>query len=155
VQQTRGLTIIEIMIALALLGIMVTFIASSLASSFQLTRENRRSLDATANVQRIIEDIRGQWRDPAKFDTACAEVNLNTAATSFMVITAQRNDLNRLAEVVLGPFAISTPGSCTGTALASCEVPMRRVTLRAVDAKDATREFARAVLDINCPTEPR
>jgi prepilin-type N-terminal cleavage/methylation domain-containing protein len=155
VQQTKGLTIIEIMIALALLGIMVTFIASSLASSFQLTRENRRSLDATASIQRILEDIRGQWRDPIKFDTSCAEVVLNKSTTSFMTITANYNDLDRLAEATTTLASVSTAITCGGTALVKCSVPMKRVTLLAVDSKNASREFARAALDINCPEEPR
>jgi prepilin-type N-terminal cleavage/methylation domain-containing protein len=155
VQQTKGLTIIEIMIALALLGIMVTFIASSLASSFQLTRENRRSLDATANIQRILEDIRGQWRDPKKFDNTCAEVILNKATTSFMTITAKYNELDRLAEPKTPLASISIATTCGGTALVECVVPMKRVTLLAVDSKNASREFARAALDINCPEEPR
>jgi prepilin-type N-terminal cleavage/methylation domain-containing protein len=155
VRPTKGLTIIEIMIALAVLGVMVTFIASSLAGSFQLTRENRRSLDATSNTQRILEDIRGQWRDPMRFDTACAEVTLNSAATNFMTVSATSTNLNRLAVATATPAAVATPTTCPGTALAACDTPMKRVIVTAVDSGDATRVLARATLDVNCPTEPR
>jgi prepilin-type N-terminal cleavage/methylation domain-containing protein len=151
--ETRGLTLIEILIALVMLGVLVSFIVSSLASSFQLNRESRKSLDATANAQRIIEEIRGQWETPALYDNACVNLTLTPETSSFMSTTITQKDYNVDATPVnaSAPTNITVSAACSGTALAACSSPMKRVFVTSTDVAVPTKILARATLDVICP----
>lgn len=145
-----GLTLIEILIALALLGVMVSFVVSSLVGSFQITRENRKSIDATTTAQRIVEDIRGQWRDRATFNTGCAGVTLNSANTSYMAVTANQQNLTQAAVLSGTSSAVTTPCG-TLSAGTTCSTPMKRIVVVATDSATPTRTLARVTLDVLCP----
>lgn len=153
-QKTKGLTVIEVLIALALLGVMVGFVANSLAGSFRITRENRKSLDATSAVQRVVESVRGQWQSRGLYGAGCTELALNQAGSSFMAITATVTQLNAAAEITgsasslktTGCTALLTTGTCTDLAQ-----PMKRVIVTATDTETAGRELSKVALDLVCP----
>lgn len=151
---TKGLTLIEILIALALLGILVSFVVSALASSFQITRENRKSLDATTTAQRILEEIRGQWGDKTVYNTGCANVTLTPPNAGFMTLTATRTDLTLAAVGTGTPAAAVTTPCATLSASSTCTSAMKRVIVVATDTADTTRVLSRVTLDVVCPVFP-
>lgn len=145
-----GLTLIEIIIALALLGVLVSFVVSSLASSFQITRENRKSVDATTTAQRILEDIRGQWSVRGAFNSGCATVTLTPPNSGFMTLSATQQNLTMTATT--SGTVVTLTGSCGAIpATAPCVAPMKRVIVQAIDSADTTRTLARVALDVLCP----
>jgi type II secretory pathway pseudopilin PulG len=94
VRRIEGLTIIEVLIALSLLGVMTSLIVSSLTGSFALTRDSRRTLDATTNLQRIVEEIRGQWRQRGFYNAGCVKnVHLNPANAAFLSVSVESRTL--------------------------------------------------------------
>ena len=155
-QQTRtsGLTLIEILIAMSLLAIMTGFVVSSLAGSFQITRASRKALDATASVQRVLEEIRGQWQARALFDNSCATIDLTPDASPFLTLTATRLHLTASATTV--PLAVATDILTTGCGTFSapstaCPVSMQRVVIVASDNTDSNKVLANATVDVVCP----
>ena len=156
-RQTKGLTIIEILIALAVLGIMVGFIASSLAGSLKITRENRKSLDATSAVQRVVEAVRGQWQSRGLYGAGCADLNLNQANSNFMAITAKVITLDSSAATSGSETDLDTVSCNAKRTTDTCKIlaqPMKRVIVIAMDTENATRVLSRATLDIICPVNP-
>lgn len=153
-QQSKGLTLIEIIIALALLGILVSFVVSSLASSFQITRENRKSLDATTTTQRILEDVRGQWNNRAIYNTGCANLVLTSANATFMALSANQQELTSAAVPTTTPVTALTTPCGTLSATTACVSPMKRIIVVALDSANTTRTLSRVTLDIVCPVNP-
>jgi prepilin-type N-terminal cleavage/methylation domain-containing protein len=157
VRRTDGLTLIEILIALTMLAIMITFIVQSLAGSFQLTRDNRRALDASAATQRLLEDIRGQWQSRTLFNENCAVLTLNPANSTFMNITAQVGTLplgNSTTVPAVTYTNMTTSGCSTPPALTpACGTDMKRVVVTATSTPGTT-ELSRVTLDVPCPENP-
>ncbi len=153
-RQTSGLTIIEILIALAILGVMVGFVASSLASSLQITRENRKSLDATSAVQRVVESVRGQWQSRGLYGAGCADLTLNEASSNFMSITATVATVDTTASTVGSPTALDIVSCNTKRTTDTCAVltqPMKRVVVTAIDTESGTKVLSKVTLDVVCP----
>lgn len=153
--KTSGLTLIEILIAMSLLAIMTGFVVSSLAGSFQITRASRKALEATASVQRIVEEVRGQWQLRDRYNPFCATVDLTPDASPFITLTATSLNLTARAGVVTA----ATPQNLviTGCAVAAvspapaCSAAMRRVVVTAIDNTDSNKVLANATLDVVCP----
>jgi prepilin-type N-terminal cleavage/methylation domain-containing protein len=166
VRRTDGLTLIEILVSLTLLAIMVTFIVQSLAGSFQLTRDNRRALDASAATQRILEDVRGQWQSRTLFNERCATLTLNPAGSTFMTLTAQvAPHPSPLQNTTTNPPTLiytnlTTTGCSTPpppptppATLPPCVALMQRIAVTATRTSP-TAELSRVTLDIPCPENP-
>jgi type II secretory pathway pseudopilin PulG len=164
VRRIEGLTIIEVLIALSLLGVMTSLIVSSLTGSFALTRDSRRTLDATTNLQRIVEEIRGQWRQRGFYNAGCVKnLHLNPANAAFLSVSVESRTLElsttNPADSVL-PVTAKTAqnvptSSCQPSAAqntASCVSAVRRVRVLASNPLENNRELARIELDIVCPT---
>lgn len=148
---------IEILVALAMLGILTAFIVSSLAGSFQITRDNRIALDATAATQRLVENIRGQWASRTLFNQGCAVITLNPAGSTFMTITAEYANLqlaNSGSEPTLTYTNVTTSACNTPGTLPACIADMRRVRVRAVTTATPVRELSQATLDVPCGANP-
>ena len=58
----KGLTIIELLIAMVLLGVLATAVLAPLTGLFQMTGRSSQTLNATTQAQEIVEYIQGQWR---------------------------------------------------------------------------------------------
>ena len=153
--KTSGLTLIEILIAMSLLAIMTGFVVSSLAGSFQITRASRKALEATASVQRIVEEVRGQWQLRDRFNPFCAVVDLSPDASPFLTLTATSLNLTSSAGTVSGatPQNLVTTG-CSVAVVSpapACSAAMRRVVVTAIDITDSNKVLANATLDVVCP----
>ncbi|NJK43656.1 MAG: hypothetical protein HC933_04715 [Pleurocapsa sp. SU_196_0] len=160
-----GLTIIEVLIALSLLGVMTSLIVSSLTGSFALTRDSRRTLDATTNLQRIVEEIRGQWRQRGFYNAGCAKnVNLNPTGAAFLSVSVESRALELSTTTnptdsilpVTAQSAQNVPtSSCQPTVAqntAPCVSAVRRVRVVTLNPLENNRELAHIELDIVCPT---
>lgn len=141
---------------MSLLAIMTGFVVSSLAGSFQITRASRKALDATASVQRVIEEVRGQWRTRDLYNPFCATIDLTPDAAPFLTLTATNLSLTASA----GTVTAATPQNLlvTGCAVApfaspapACTAAMRRVVVTAIDNTDGNKVLANATLDVVCP----
>jgi prepilin-type N-terminal cleavage/methylation domain-containing protein len=157
VRKTDGLTLIELLIALTIFGILSSLVVSSLTGSFQLTRQSRVTLRATTHVQRAIEEVRGQWRVPHKYDHACVDVfELTPAPSEGIALRTRFIDLDSNANPRPGnqEKEVTNPRTCSDRASDVCESAMKRLTVVAVDAKQPEQVLAQAVLDINCPNRP-
>ena len=158
--RSRGLTLIEILIALSLLGIMTGFVVSSLAGSFQINRASQRTLEATAAVQRVLEEVRGQWQNRTLYDDSCAAVDLSPDASTFLTLTATRLNLTLSASASTGatPMDITTTGCSTAPPTSGdiclATKRMQRVLVTALDNTDSNRKLASASLDIVCLVVP-
>ena len=149
-RRTEGLTIIEILIALTLLGILVASIISPIVSSFQLTQASRLSLDATTEAQRIVEDIRGQWLSRAIYDSNCAAITLKSNQT----VTLQALNADGTVKTASLPFTKTGCPTAPTPNTSNCPVasdPMKRVTVTAKNPQDASRVLSRISYDVVCP----
>jgi prepilin-type N-terminal cleavage/methylation domain-containing protein len=155
VRRIDGLTLIEILVSLALMGILTSFVVSSLTSSMGVTRQSRTALDATTNVQRLVEEVRGQWLEPRKFDDGCVEdVVLNPPNANRMSLTMRFENFDANLQSLHTEKEVVISNACSRTALEVCEAPIKRLTVTARDTAAPTRVLAQVVLDINCPVRP-
>ena len=58
----QGLTIIELLISMVLLGVLMTAVLAPLTGLFQMTGRSTQTLNATTQAQEVMEHIQGQWR---------------------------------------------------------------------------------------------
>ena len=61
-KSTRGFTLIEMLAATVILGVLITVVLGPLGQLFQNTRRNDQALQATTQAQELVENIRGQWQ---------------------------------------------------------------------------------------------
>ena len=57
-----GLTIVELLVAAVLLGVLATAVLAPLTGLFQMTGRSSQTLTATTQAQEVVEYIQGQWR---------------------------------------------------------------------------------------------
>lgn len=142
----QGFTILEILVAIALLGILTAVLSTTLVGSLNLNRQSQRQLDTTSSVQGIMENIRNGWNETGRYDSACVPglslppgytarfSNLNSRAEALLldgtVVTGTTVIPQYPVEVVA---ASATCGTQSGDSLTStpATVPtMRRVTVQ-------------------------
>jgi len=140
VRALKGLTLIEVLIAMAIFVILMTAVTQSLLPLFGLTRESRIQLNANQQAQQTLEAIRGAWLDADRYKKTCAPLHLPPG------VTVQVQALDKEAQPV-NSLAFST--DCTLAVPDPCSVPAKRVTVIARDAKGKVR--ARLTLDIRRP----
>ncbi len=72
----RGLTLVEVLVALAVLGVVLGFVAPSLFSSLQVARQSRVTAVATEYAQGVVERYRTHWSVPANYIAGSAPPGL-------------------------------------------------------------------------------
>jgi prepilin-type N-terminal cleavage/methylation domain-containing protein len=150
VRRTKGLTVIEVLIALTLLGILVSAIVSPIISSFQLARTNRLSLDATSEAQRIIETIKGQWQSPSRYDANCAVISLTSNQT--VTLAAVNSDGSANATALTFTSSGCTTSTSPGTSACPATQPaLKRVSVRVVDLNNTAKVLSTISFDVVCP----
>ncbi len=132
----RGLTLIEVLIAIAIFVVLMLAVTQSLLPVFGLTRESRVQLQANQEAQAVIEAIRAAWLDPARYKKTCA--NLALPPRTSVEVTALDADARPAGTLPFSP-------SCASAA--PHPAPAKRVT---VVVKDR-RGKARAVLTMDIP----
>lgn len=63
----RGFTLVEVLVALAILTVVLGVLASSFGSSLRMARESRQNAVATEYAQAVAELYRTHWSVPANF----------------------------------------------------------------------------------------
>ena len=74
VSKSRGVTLIEILISITLLGLIAFFIALSIPTSVNMSQSTNQMESGTLLAQKYIEDVKSQMEnDPTFFDTSLIE----------------------------------------------------------------------------------
>ena len=61
-RSNQGLTIIELLISIVLLGLLAAAILAPLTGLFQMTTQSTQTLNTTTYAQEVMEFVQGQWR---------------------------------------------------------------------------------------------
>ena len=67
-----GFTLIEVLVAIAMLGVVAAAIFSAFAVVSELNRDAARDQEATVAARSYLEDVRAAWSTPDDFDLAVA-----------------------------------------------------------------------------------
>lgn len=119
----QGFTLIEILVAIALLGILASVLTATLTGSLNLNRQSQRQLDTATRAQQVLESVRGAWADTSggaissNYERACAPsstVALNGLSAKYINLNARAQPINASGAV------ISAPGGTNVTITANC-----------------------------------
>lgn len=102
-KKTQGFTIIEVMVAIAIFGIIAAIVFSLVLSSAKLSRQSQAQVNTAAQVQQIIETIRSSWSVPSasNYNDACIPITTSGATLTLPAgYTAKYMNLNSKAETV-------------------------------------------------------
>ncbi|WP_345465229.1 type II secretion system protein [Deinococcus carri] len=140
----QGFTLVEILVAIALLGILAAVLTATLTGSLSLNRQAQRQLDTTSNVQQVIENVRNAWNTTSNYDSACAP-GLSAPdgyTVKFINLSSRAQPLTAAGAVATGTTAapsnnVTVQAACTAATGAtvgsgtSASVPvMRRVIVQ-------------------------
>lgn len=157
-----GFTLIEVLIAIALLGILVAVLTATLTGSLNLNRQAQQQLGTTTGAQQVLESIRNAWTTLANYDNACAPsvslpsgysaqfTNLSTRAEP---ITQSNTVASPASSAPVNTLNTSTSTSCTASANATLTgggVPLMR---RIIVSTGSSTQDTVLSLDILRPRE--
>ena len=164
----KGFSLIEMLAATVILGILITVVLAPLTRLFENTRGNGQTLRVTTQAQQLTEYVRGQWQsypivmitDPAdsskqidqnkakrtdsrnRYDRTCSvALPQLTGVTKTVVVRAL--DRNAAAGSTL-----TFSENCTAATLSTSPPPMKRVT---VTTTTADGESSSLTIDIPRP----
>lgn len=136
-RESRGFTLVEVLVALAVLTIVLGVVAASIGSSLQISRQSRINAFASEYVQSVAERYRAHWSVPANYSAGSTPPNLVALADKLQSanLTATIN-----ATQVINPdgTAFAGPG----------QPPLRRIV---VEVRQGSSVRARLVTDIGNP----
>lgn len=116
-----GFTIIEVLVATAILGVLIGSLVGPLGGLFRMTKRNQQLLDNTTIAQQSIEKIVRDWRDQSKFARSC--IDPATQLPDSVSVTVQDLDANG------DPASPAYPlQNCSG---GTDNVPLKRVKVTA------------------------
>lgn len=124
-QPTQGFTLIEILVAILLIGILIMVVLVPMTSLFGMNRNTNSQLSSNVSAQRVTEQIKGLWRDQDYYDRNC----ILGVTTTGMTVTV--NSLNTMGvSTGTATTAVST-ANCNTSALGSSwtPVPLKRLTV--------------------------
>lgn len=165
-----GLTVVEMLVATALLGVLATVILAPLTGLFQMTAQSTQTLSVTTHAQEVMEYVQGQWRsypvaqnplDPSpqevrneaahrrsqeRYAQTCLERFPETPSDLDVRVSAW--ELGRDADVVR-ELTVHRRQVC-GSAAATNPPPMKRITVM-VEAKSEAASTVSLTVDIPKP----
>jgi prepilin-type N-terminal cleavage/methylation domain-containing protein len=142
----KGLTVIEILIAITILGALLVASSGALATMFNTSKNSRGAVSDITVARNLIETVRQQWSGTAgraAFDANCVRVTLPTGASIAMFSTATDGALGS----ALTASIISPAGNCA-TVTANAAGTVKRVI---VTTTRGSNETARLTLDLVRP----
>lgn len=146
--RSRGLTIIEVLISMAILAVLMVFTLGPVLASFRLTGQSNRTLNATTQAQQIMEGIRGSWQNPNCYQRTQAAIgslpnNVSVVVSSYNPTTNTVTEIGNLSTVPVG--ASCTTGGVTAAAYKRVVVSVRQ------SADVGSPVLAQLTLDIPSP----
>ncbi|WP_102128421.1 type II secretion system protein [Deinococcus planocerae] len=130
-RQVQGFTLVELLVAIALLGMLLAVIIPGITALLGINRTGERDLTATTQAQRVLEEVKGAWQVQDNYDRNCAPGLVLPSG-----VTLQSRSLDSRARNPGTLGSVSVGASCpvsTGTAPV-----MRRVTVTAGTGTQAT-----------------
>ncbi|WP_135229172.1 PulJ/GspJ family protein [Deinococcus fonticola] len=107
-----GFTIIEILVAILIFGILMVVLSSTLSGSLKLNQQAQQELGTTSGVQDVIEQVRKAWAVPASGSTPA---NYDQACVPGLTLppgyTAKFINLSTRAEPITQANAVASPAS--------------------------------------------
>ncbi|WP_456410149.1 PulJ/GspJ family protein [Oceanithermus sp.] len=114
-KRAHGFSLIEAMIAIAILGILLAAILQPLGSLFLMSSSSRDLLERTTQAQQVVERVMREWQDPSKFDQACLDLDANPLPSN---VTVRSRPLDLQAQPLAGyAVVVSCPQSPSPAAL--------------------------------------
>lgn len=113
---TKGLTLVEVLISLGVLGIIMVAAASGIVNSSQVSRENRINAQAAQYAQAVLERYRILWADASNYNS-----NTNPTLTDLDSVIKTPLSLN----VTITKYALNADG----TVSAANPPPLRKVVI--------------------------
>ena len=136
-RHVEGFSIIEILVAISILGVLLVVVNNLFLSSARLNTQSRGTLDQTTVAQRLMESVQGAWAvaDSVNYDKACAPVTVPSGYTVRYI------DLNSRATPLVAGSTGTAIRANSGNATINCAgaavtvttpvPPMRRIVVSA------------------------
>ena len=162
---TKGLTLVELLVAIAVFGVVMTVLIGPLVQSLGMTRESSDTLSLNTRGKSVLESVRGQWRgykldlsQPVGSTENVAAVTKNTESLRRYGLTCVENldltnasikveDLDATGTVTASQ-SLTNSSSCTG-GLPATVAPIKRVTVT-VDSPNSDSTVT-LILDVASP----
>ena len=142
----KGLTIIEILIAITILGALLAASSGALALMFNTSKNSRGAVSDVTVARNLVETVRQQWRGTAAqatFDANCVKVTLPAGASIAMFATGSDGAIgSQLTANIVAPAA-----NCP-TATANAAGTVKRVIVTTTRGGSTT---VRLTLDLARP----
>ncbi|WP_019588093.1 type II secretion system protein [Deinococcus apachensis] len=132
----QGLTLVEVLVALALFGVLMAVLLPSITALLGINRQGERQLNGTTQAQQVIESVKGAWQDTPgmtaaqlqqaqdRFDANCVPgLSLPSG------VTARSQERTSRAAVITGKTLVDIVAACPTTSTTS--PAMRRVQVSA------------------------
>lgn len=115
----QAFTIIEILVAILIFGVLTTALSMTLTGSLKLNQQSQDQLSTTSGTQRVMEDIRQSWLNQANYDLACVP-NLSlpdkTYQVKFVNLSSRAEPITQSNTVASSSLASSVPENAISTA---------------------------------------
>lgn len=142
---SAGVTLVELLVSIVLLGALLAAVAGAVTTIFGATRSAQAGIDANAQAREIVETVRVQWASGpasrAAYDANCIRIALPEGAS----ITVGAVNLATDAYTPQPVNVVPPAGSCPG---GSYSQPLKRVQVTVVRNG---REQSRLTLDLSRP----
>lgn len=139
----QGFTLIEVLVAIALFGILLAVLIPSITALLGINRQGEAQLSSVTQAQQLLESVKGAWQKVDAYDSNCAPgLTLPagvTVALRSQPLNSRAGSPGALADIVR-PAACPTPPVTPPPA-------MRRVQVTAGTGPQATT----LVLDVLRP----
>ncbi|GGR25054.1 prepilin-type N-terminal cleavage/methylation domain-containing protein [Deinococcus ruber] len=127
--KAQGFTLLEVLVALALLGVVIVAILAPLTGLFGMSQRSTRQVAATTQAQQAIELIRGQWLDPGRYAGNCV---VGSLPADVKVLSVQDEDVRGTVQTAPIAFSVGTQVSCpSDSSPAAPGSPLRKVSVSA------------------------
>jgi prepilin-type N-terminal cleavage/methylation domain-containing protein len=153
VRRTDGVTIVELLVAMAILGILLSLIVQPITSIFQVTNNSNRQLTGTSQAQRIVERFKGIGFDA--FDRNCVPLLGNETNQTDLIpstVTARVQYLNPDASTTGTPVDLVASTNCAAlTQVTNQTTQLKRLSVTVVQGSQTS---ARIIVDVPRSVNP-
>lgn len=137
----NGLSLIEVLVAIVILGVILAVIIMPIANLFGVTQRSNDELRLTTQAQQITEFIRGQWQNnPDLYDRGCYQNLPAAVAGTTVTVTLKALDLT---------------GAETGTIACQAAAPPVPPPLQRIEVtvtQTSSNDVVNLVVDVANPT---